>query len=112
MAEPPAKAETGGGGEGRTPADEGRHGDHGVDLECVQKAEHGRGGQGNERAGHQKTPVGTTNKVWRAHRSSKSPRSGARTERHIMSPIRWTPARLDQLEHAARDGRRIALMRR
>lgn len=29
-----------------------------------------------------------------------------------MSPIRWTSTRLDQLEHAARDGRRIALTRR
>lgn len=29
-----------------------------------------------------------------------------------MSLFRWTPARLDQLEHAAREGRRIALTRR
>jgi hypothetical protein len=29
-----------------------------------------------------------------------------------MSPIRWNSTRLDQLEHAARDGRRISLMRR
>ena len=29
-----------------------------------------------------------------------------------MSPIRWTPTRMDQLERAARDGRRIALTRR
>jgi hypothetical protein len=27
-------------------------------------------------------------------------------------PMRWTPTRMDQLERAARDGRRIALMRR
>jgi hypothetical protein len=27
-------------------------------------------------------------------------------------PIRWTPERLDQLESAARRGRRVALMRR
>lgn len=26
--------------------------------------------------------------------------------------MRWTPERLDQLERAARDGRRVALMRR
>ncbi|MEO8029676.1 MAG: hypothetical protein ABI765_02440 [Gemmatimonadota bacterium] len=26
--------------------------------------------------------------------------------------FRWTPERLDQLERAARDGRRVALMRR
>lgn len=26
--------------------------------------------------------------------------------------IRWTPARLDQLERAARDGRRVAVVRR
>jgi len=29
-----------------------------------------------------------------------------------MSPIRWTPTRMDQLERAARDGRRVALTRR
>ncbi|MFI5209776.1 MAG: hypothetical protein ACHQ2E_04955 [Gemmatimonadales bacterium] len=27
-------------------------------------------------------------------------------------PIRWTPERLDQLESAARQGRRVALLRR
>ena len=27
-------------------------------------------------------------------------------------PLRWTPERLDQLESAARRGRRVALMRR
>ena len=29
-----------------------------------------------------------------------------------MSPLRWTAQRMDQLEHAARNGRRVALMRR
>ena len=29
-----------------------------------------------------------------------------------MPPIRWTPNRMDQLERAVREGRRIALMRR
>ena len=29
-----------------------------------------------------------------------------------MSPMRWTATRMDQLERAAREGRRIALMRR
>ena len=29
-----------------------------------------------------------------------------------MASFRWTPTRLDQLEHAARDGRRVALTRR
>ena len=27
-------------------------------------------------------------------------------------PVRWTPQRMDQLERAARDGRRVTLMRR
>jgi uncharacterized protein with PhoU and TrkA domain len=29
-----------------------------------------------------------------------------------MSAFRWTAQRMDQLEHAARTGRRVALMRR
>lgn len=29
-----------------------------------------------------------------------------------MSPIRWTPERMDRLEHAARNGLRVALSRR
>ncbi|HEY8257230.1 MAG TPA: hypothetical protein VIG08_06200 [Gemmatimonadales bacterium] len=29
-----------------------------------------------------------------------------------MSRLRWTAQRMDQLEHAARNGRRVALMRR
>jgi uncharacterized protein with PhoU and TrkA domain len=29
-----------------------------------------------------------------------------------MSPIRWTTDRMDQLEHAARNGLRVALSRR
>lgn len=29
-----------------------------------------------------------------------------------MSPIRWTADRMDQLEHAARNGLRVALSRR
>lgn len=29
-----------------------------------------------------------------------------------MSPLRWTTARMDQLEHAARNGLRVALSRR
>ena len=29
-----------------------------------------------------------------------------------MSPLRWTSARMDQLEHAARTGLRVALSRR
>ncbi len=29
-----------------------------------------------------------------------------------MTPVRWTPTRMDQLERAARDGRRIAVTRR
>jgi uncharacterized protein with PhoU and TrkA domain len=29
-----------------------------------------------------------------------------------LMAVRWTPERLDQLERAARDGRRVALMRR
>ena len=30
----------------------------------------------------------------------------------ILSPMRWTTARMDQLERAIRDGLRISLMRR
>lgn len=29
-----------------------------------------------------------------------------------MSPVRWTTDRMDQLEHAAREGLRVALQRR
>jgi hypothetical protein len=29
-----------------------------------------------------------------------------------MGKLRWTPARMDQLERAARDGRRVVLFRR
>ncbi len=29
-----------------------------------------------------------------------------------MSPVRWTTDRMDQLEHAARHGQRVALSRR
>ncbi|MBA3495503.1 MAG: hypothetical protein M3Q93_07550 [Gemmatimonadota bacterium] len=29
-----------------------------------------------------------------------------------MSPVRWTADRMDQLEHAARNGHRVALNRR
>lgn len=29
-----------------------------------------------------------------------------------MATVRWTPQRMDQLERAARDGRRVMLMRR
>lgn len=29
-----------------------------------------------------------------------------------MPPFRWTPARMDQLERAIRDGLRVAVMRR
>ena len=29
-----------------------------------------------------------------------------------MGRVRWTPARMDQLERAARDGRRVVLSRR
>ena len=38
--------------------------------------------------------------------------SAGRCSIRIMSPLRWTAQRMDQLEHAARTGRRVALMRR
>ncbi len=43
-------------------------------------------------------------------------RSGGPAHRHphplTPVPLRWTPQRYDQLERAARDGRRVALSRR
>jgi len=37
----------------------------------------------------------------------------ARDDWHsLMSPLRWTAERMDQLEHAARKGLRVALSRR